>query len=290
MPDESKLNDTNALLNGTSLHVTYAEPYSIDNWQYAGDNLSWDGEKFVSEIFPGESVTVTDISFGVDENDETVMQLTLDYGDCYAFDESTLSVNVYITESYKGRTAKSITLLKKPDTVFVRRYTTGDNAQCIPLHMDGAQVRVDYENGDSEVLTFGKDCAVVDQKNGITTQYSFDDSALKAFVRFDYDAAKDYDVNIRIVSTEGYVYNPTAYEEMGSIDLTARHIHKSGDINGDDMVNVSDVTMLQRYLADMCDLYDEQRAIADTNADGSVDILDATYLQMYLAEYDVVLA
>ena len=290
MPDESKLNDTNALLNGTSLHVTYAEPYSIDNWQYAGDNLSWDGEKFVSEIFPGESVTVTDISFGVDENDETVMQLTLDYGDCYAFDESTLSVNVYITESYKGRTAKSVTLLEKPNTVFERRYTTGDNAQCIPLHMDGAQVRVDYENGDSEVLTFGKDCAIVDQKNGITTQYSFDDSALKAFVRFDYDAAKDYDVNIRIVSTEGYVYNPTAYEEMGSIDLTARHIHKSGDINGDDMVNVSDVTMLQRYLADMCDLYDEQRAIADTNADGSVDILDATYLQMYLAEYDVVLA
>ena len=77
---------------------------------------------------------------------------------------------------------------------------------------------------------------------------------------------------------------------MGEIDFTARHIHKSGDINGDDMVNVSDVTMLQRYLADMCDLYDEQRAIADTNADGSIDILDATYLQMYLAEYDVVLA
>ena len=289
MPDESKLNDTNALLNGTSLHVTYAEPYSIDNWQYAGDNLSWDGEKFVSEIFPGESVTVTDVNVNVGEY-ETVMQLTLDYGDCYACDESTVSVPLYITESYKGRAAKSVTLLEKPNTVFVRRYTTGDNAQCIPLHMDGAQVRVDYENGDSEVLTFGKDCAVVDQKNGITTQYSFDDSALKAFVRFDYDAAKDYDVNIRIVSTEGYVYNPTAYEEMGSIDLTARHIHKSGDINGDDMVNVSDVTMLQRYLADMCDLYDEQRAIADTNADGSVDILDATYLQMYLAEYDVVLA
>ena len=289
MPDESKLNDTNALLNGTSLHVTYAEPYSIDNWQYAGDNLSWDGEKFVSEIFPGESVTVTDVNVNVGEY-ETVMQLTLDYGDCYACDESTVSVPLYITESYKGRVAKSVTLLEKPNTVFERRYTSGNDAQCIPLHMDGAQVRVDYENGDSEVLTFGKDCAVVDQKNGITTQYSFDDSALKAFVRFDYDAAKDYDVNIRIVSTEGYVYNPTAYEEMGSIDLTARHIHKSGDINGDDMVNVSDVTMLQRYLADMCDLYDEQRAIADTNADGSVDILDATYLQMYLAEYDVVLA
>lgn len=298
MPDESKLNDTNALLSGTSLHVTYAEPYCIDewqydgdnrSWQYDGDNLSWDGEKFVSEIFPGESVTVTDLNVNVGEY-ETVMQLTLDYGDCYACDESTVSVPLHITESYKGRVAKSVTLLEKPNTVFERCYTTGDNAQCIPLHMDGAQVRVDYENGDSEVLTFGKDCTVVDQKNGITTQYSFEDSDLKAFVRFDYDAAKDYDVNIRIVSTEGYVYNPTAYEEMGSIDLTARHIHKSGDINGDGKVNVTDVTTVQRYLADACGFYDEQRAVADANADGSIDINDATYMQMYLAEYKVVLA
>lgn len=298
MPDESKLNDTNALLSGTSLHVTYAEPYCIDewqydgdnlSWQYNGDNLSWDGEKFVSEIFPGESVTVTDLNVNVGEY-ETVMQLTLDYGDCYAFDESTLSVNVSITESYKGRAAKSITLLKKPNTVFERRYTYGDDAQCIPLHMDGAQVRVDYENGDSEVLTFGKDCTIVDEKNGITTQYSFDDSDLKAFVRFVDDAAKDYDVTISIFSTEGYVYNHWEKMLMGRIDVTARHIHKSGDINGDGKVNVTDVTTVQRYLADACGFYDEQRAVADANADGSIDINDATYLQMYLAEYKVVLA
>ena len=287
--DESDVNDTAALLKDTYLHVIYDEPYCIGDWQYNGDNLSWDGEKYVSEIFPGESIAVTDVNVNVGEY-ETVMQLTLDYGDCYACDESTVSVSLYITESYKGRAAKSITLLEKPNTVFERRYTSGDDAQCIPLHMDGAQVRVDYENGESELLTFGNDCMIYSEKGGITTEYSFADSDLKAYVRFVDDAAKDYDVNIRIVSTEGYVYNPTAYEEMGSIDLTARHIHKSGDINGDDTVNVSDVTMLQRYLADMCDLYDEQRAIADTNADGSVDILDATYLQMYLAEYDVVLA
>lgn len=287
--DESDMNDTAALLNGTYLHVIYDEPYCIGDWQYNGDNLSWDGEKYVSEIFPGESIAVTDVNVNFGEY-ETVMQLTLDYGDYYACDESTVSVSLYITESYKGRAAKSITLLEKPNTVFERRYTSGDDAQCIPLHMDGAQVRVDYENGESELLTFGNDCMIYSEKGGITTKYSFADSDLKAYVRFVDDAAKDYDVNIRIVSTEGYVYNPREYEDMGEIDFTARHIHKSGDINGDDMVNVSDVTMLQRYLADMCDLYDEQRAIADTNADGSVDILDATYLQMYLAEYDVVLA
>ena len=287
--DESELNDKAAMLDGTSLHVTYAEPYCIDNQQYDGDNLSWDGEKYVSEVFPGESITVTGISFALDEYDSTVMRLTLDYGDRYACDESTVSVNVYITESYKGRTAKSVTLLQKPGTVFERRYTYGDNAQCIPLHMDGAQVRVDYENGDSELLAFGKDCAVVSQKDGMTTAYSFGNSHLKAFVSFD-STMKDYDVSVRIVSSEGYVYSRSVYEEMGEIRFTARHIHKSGDINGDGSVTVSDVTAIQRYLAEMQSFYEEERMVTDTNADGVIDISDATYLQMYLAGYDVVLA
>lgn len=287
--DESELNDKAAMLDGTSLHVTYAEPYCINDCQYDSDNLSWDGEKYVSEVFPGESITVTGISFALDEYDSTVMRLTLDYGDRYACDESTVSVNVYITESYKGRTAKSVTLLQKPGTVFERRYTYGDNAQCIPLHMDGAQVRVDYENGDSELLTFGKDCAVVSQKDGMTTAYSFGNSNLKAFVSFD-STMKDYDVSVRIVSSEGYVYSRSVYEEMGEIRFTARHIHKSGDIDGDGSVTISDVTTIQRYLAEMQSFYEEERMVADTNADGVIDISDATYLQMHLAGYDVVLA
>ncbi|MBQ1437015.1 MAG: hypothetical protein IIZ07_03670, partial [Ruminococcus sp.] len=121
--DESDMNDTAALLNGTYLHVIYDEPYCIGDWQYNGDNLSWDGEKYVSEIFPGESIAVTDVNVNFGEY-ETVMQLTLDYGDYYACDESTVSVSLYITESYKGRAAKSITLLEKPNTVFERRYTS----------------------------------------------------------------------------------------------------------------------------------------------------------------------
>ncbi len=287
--DESDMNDTAALLNGTSLYVTYDEPRVQDYSTYYDGFLNWDGEKYVSEAFPGESIAVTDVNVNVGEY-ETVMQLTLDYGDCYACDESTVSALLHITESYKGRVAKSVTLLEKPNTVFERRYTFGDEAQCIPLHMDGAQVRVDYENGDSEVLTFGKDCTIVDQKNGITTEYSFDDSALEALVRFDFSSEKDYDVTISIFSTEGYVYSHWERMLMGRIDVTARHIHKSGDINGDGSVTISDVTAIQRYLAEMQSFYEEERMVTDTNADGVIDISDATYLQMYLAGYDVVLA
>ncbi|MBQ1806227.1 MAG: dockerin type I repeat-containing protein, partial [Ruminococcus sp.] len=55
-------------------------------------------------------------------------------------------------------------------------------------------------------------------------------------------------------------------------------------------VTISDVTAIQRYLAEMQSFYEEERMVADTNADGVIDISDATYLQMYLAGYDVVLA
>jgi hypothetical protein len=63
-----------------------------------------------------------------------------------------------------------------------------------------------------------------------------------------------------------------------------------GDIDGDGSVTISDVTAIQRYLAEMQSFYEEERMVADTNADGVIDISDATYLQMYLAGYDVVLA
>ncbi|MBQ1238552.1 MAG: dockerin type I repeat-containing protein, partial [Ruminococcus sp.] len=59
---------------------------------------------------------------------------------------------------------------------------------------------------------------------------------------------------------------------------------------GDGSVTISDVTAIQRYLAEMQSFYEEERMVADTNADGVIDISDATYLQMYLAGYDVVLA
>ena len=62
-----------------------------------------------------------------------------------------------------------------------------------------------------------------------------------------------------------------------------------GDANLDGSVTISDVTEIQKYLAELADFSDKQLLLADTNGDGLVDITDATHLQKYLAEYDVVL-
>ena len=62
---------------------------------------------------------------------------------------------------------------------------------------------------------------------------------------------------------------------------------KLGDANGDGSVNINDVTMIQRHLAELETLEGIYLHAADANQDGTVDIADATTLQMYLAEYDI---
>ena len=60
-----------------------------------------------------------------------------------------------------------------------------------------------------------------------------------------------------------------------------------GDTDNDSIINIRDVTAIQRHIAELNLLTEKQLAAADTNGDGKVDITDATHLQMYLAEYGV---
>ena len=58
-----------------------------------------------------------------------------------------------------------------------------------------------------------------------------------------------------------------------------------GDANGDGNVNISDVTDIQRVVAEMDTFDDLRQKAADINGDGVVTIDDATFLQTYLAEF-----
>lgn len=61
-----------------------------------------------------------------------------------------------------------------------------------------------------------------------------------------------------------------------------------GDVNNDNVINVNDVTGIQKYIADITDLTDNQKFVADTNGDNQLTILDATELQKYVADYTAV--
>lgn len=59
-----------------------------------------------------------------------------------------------------------------------------------------------------------------------------------------------------------------------------------GDANNDGIVNISDVTTIQRHVAEMELIKVKGKKLAaDVNGDETISISDATSIQEYLAEY-----
>ena len=57
----------------------------------------------------------------------------------------------------------------------------------------------------------------------------------------------------------------------------------SGDVNLDSKININDVTLIQEYNVELEALSDRQQKLADYNGDGIIDITDATAIQLYIA-------
>ena len=70
-----------------------------------------------------------------------------------------------------------------------------------------------------------------------------------------------------------------------TIPVSASEVILLGDTNGDDYVSISDVTVIQRYLAELAELSPERQRASDINGDG-INVTDATRIQKYLAEFD----
>ena len=70
-------------------------------------------------------------------------------------------------------------------------------------------------------------------------------------------------------------------QPVSAEDLVIKAEHLRGDANGDGVVDITDVTTIQRYLAEYeVPVFDE--TAADADLDGEVDIIDATLIQRVL--------
>ena len=61
----------------------------------------------------------------------------------------------------------------------------------------------------------------------------------------------------------------------------------SGDVNGDDGVNMMDIVLLQQYLNNWDVAISESNA--DVTGDGNINMMDIVLLQQYLNNWDVTL-
>lgn len=89
--------------------------------------------------------------------------------------------------------------------------------------------------------------------------------------------------------TLGVWYDSYAYHYAAekNIPYTLLDGVKLGDVDGNGIVNINDVTEIQRYLAELDVLEGISLYASDVNRDGVLDISDATAIQMYLAEYEI---
>ena len=55
--------------------------------------------------------------------------------------------------------------------------------------------------------------------------------------------------------------------------------HYYGEVNGDYIIDITDATEIQRYLAGIVELSDLSKELADVDADGRVAVMDATMIQ-----------
>ena len=91
-------------------------------------------------------------------------------------------------------------------------------------------------------------------------------------------AAMHVDKNTNVLPPSGYVFD-------GILPCgTPFHNLAGGDVNGDGTVDVSDVTVIQLYIAELLGESTFIQEAADVNGDGIIAIDDATHLQQYVAE------
>ncbi len=76
-----------------------------------------------------------------------------------------------------------------------------------------------------------------------------------------------------------------AYAKEHNIDFELLDPYEIGDVDMNGVVTISDATEIQRGLAQIISLTDEQTVLADVNGDGIVNITDATDVQRRIAGF-----
>lgn len=89
--------------------------------------------------------------------------------------------------------------------------------------------------------------------------------------------------NLYIISVKSSDISENTFDINISFEPDSPIEYAMGDVNLDGKVNVSDATLIQKYLVGSASLSDNALSLADFNKDNYISIIDATLIQKYIA-------
>ena len=249
--------------NGSYVTQNSAPGDIIEDYSYVLGNES--------EGTIGYNLFDANASYKVSQPDAQELQLIMNYENCYLSGGSRAGASVIFNKNgyiqVEGESADYNMTMTFDDS-----YPT-----------DWFTLAVSGETANSASLTMVDDGYILfsdNLKNVNVHANNMDNSASTTFST-DYDSVFIYEIDENTiglkVDTDG---NGTYETELPT------NTFQIGDTDGDGNITISDVTEIQRHLAELIHFTDDQLILADTNGDGKVDIGDATHLQKYLAEFD----
>lgn len=183
----------------------------------------------------------------------------------------TLNLNGCIDEFIvTGSDVEKIEIAKMPD---LESLSAGSTHMGFVL-FEGLEIKVTYDDGFSEICRNENDMYLFDALILYGSNVEYPEWA---------DECLTY-AEITLEKGEN-VFTLDYYGCTTDIVITGTGETSWGDVNRDEVVDVTDVTTLQMHLAGY-DVY-IPREISDINYDGITDVADVTTLQMMLAGYDI---
>ena len=151
--------------------------------------------------------------------------------------------------------------------------TDSDSAKNVITLLDKSEKLADLYD-----ISLTKDGVAIQPNEPATVKIPTNNENAKVYRIEDNGTATD----MNAVYDNGYMVFTTEHFSLYALVVPNDNV-VIGDVNSDGSVTVQDATVLQKYLAGLVTLSDEQLAVADTNGDGSVTVADATAIQKYLA-------
>ena len=254
-------NSNGGYINKTSGEDDIQEAYSTRMWG-------------TDDRIQGYNLKDTSSAYRISQTSADKLDLNLDYGNCTLSASSAAGKSIiFDNDGYieVNGEAADYTL----EMVYNDNYPT-----------DWFAIRASGHNSYEASLQMANDGYILSSDNLHDVRLNANNKENSAEITFstDYSSVFIYEIDENTIGLKVDTDGNGTYET----DLPTETF-EIGDANLDGKINISDVTAIQRHVAEFAMFNDEQLAVADTNGDGVVTIDDATHLQRYLAEFDVVL-